>query len=276
MNDSSTIGPQARSRAGGRDRVDPREVVDRLRRPRRGRRRARRGGCACARTDSTPSSSRTIRNASASSVADVVPAGAGAAQQQREVLRADHRPPRPLDHARDPRRRRPRPRPRPSAGRRRELDGLRQAAAPAPRSSATLETAYQAAASAGAVVSRYGPCGTASTSPTAWSIGSNGPSARRRPVDEVAGGAVDRRPGDGHLAAAADRPDVAGGGSETAGAGRSRSVSAPTVANQAIRAELPGAARRRQAGCRRRRAELTARAVDRVEACVGPEPSPSR
>jgi hypothetical protein len=40
-----------------------------------------------------------------------------------------------------------------------------------------LETAYHASPPGGRVVSRYGPCGTARTSPPPWSMGANGPSA---------------------------------------------------------------------------------------------------
>ena len=50
----------------------------------------------CARTDSTPSSSRTRRSAPRSSAADGAPAGAVRAQQVAQVLGAHHRPPRPV------------------------------------------------------------------------------------------------------------------------------------------------------------------------------------
>ena len=109
--------------------------------------------------------------------------------------------------------------------------------------SAMLATAYHGASRSAPVVSRYGPWGTASTSPPPWSMTSNGPSGAAAAEDEVAGRLLDRRPADRHLAAAAlggARAPAAGG--RPPGPARSRSAWAPSVANQAIRAAWPAAA----------------------------------
>ena len=204
----------------------------------------------------------------------------------REVLAADHRPPRPRQLADV------------AAGVDGDRDrpgrlGQRSRATPAPtadprRARRTATTRRTTAPRPGVpVVSTYGGCGTASTSRPAWSSGSQGPSADVGDVHLVADRARHRLPGQRHLRAAGDGGQAARAG--RAGARRrrrrgrcgSRSGSPSRCVRRSSRSSLrrerppapsaagasaPSRRGRRSGACRRRPARCRAR----------PSPCPGR
>ena len=128
----------------------------------------------------------------------------------REVLAADHRPPR----SRAARRRRWTRRPRPSPARSARRAAWRTPApdtGPSTCTSDSDDTAYHRSSPGRArSCRRTAGAGTASTSRPAWSSGCQGPSADVGDVHLVADRARHRRPGQRHLGTAGDGDQAAG------------------------------------------------------------------